>query len=131
MNREAKCLEYWQQAFGEDVSKIREVAIEASSLYHMDRTAYETSIQLFCGDNDPRAPFEHSVHIVDKLKEQIQNGKSISGELISFADEGHGISKEANILYMYNKIEEFICNKFGIDSYSANDCAAGNNTANV
>jgi dipeptidyl aminopeptidase/acylaminoacyl peptidase len=71
----------------------------------MDRTAYETSIQLFRGENDPRAPFEHSVHIVDKLKEQIQNGKSISGEFISFADEGHGISKEANILYMYNKIE--------------------------
>jgi hypothetical protein len=44
MNREAKCLEYWQQAFGEDVSKIREVAIEASSLYHLDRTANGPSI---------------------------------------------------------------------------------------
>lgn len=107
---------YWYQVFGNDVSGNKEVARQASPLYQMHKISDGASIQLFHGENDPRAPFDHSISVVRELGKQIHKGKNISGEFISFADEGHGISKEGNVLCMYHHIETFLCKQFGIES---------------
>jgi dipeptidyl aminopeptidase/acylaminoacyl peptidase len=120
---------YWQQVFGIDVSNTREVAKKASPLYQMNKLASGVSIQLFHGENDPRAPFEHSVRVIDEVNRQIKKGKNISGEFVSFADEGHGICKEENVLYMYKRIEQYLCRQFNIDIVS--ECNCENNTACV
>lgn len=120
---------YWQQVFGFDVSNTREVAKKTSPLHQMNKLASGASIQLFHGENDPRAPFEHSIRVIDEENAQIKKGKNISGEFISFADEGHGTCKEENMLYMYKRIEENLCRQFNIDIVSGCDCK--NDTAYV
>ncbi|KAL3773892.1 hypothetical protein ACHAWO_007212 [Cyclotella atomus] len=68
---------YWQQVFGFDVSNTREVAKKTSPLHQMNKLASGASIQLFHGENDPRAPFEHSIRVIDEENAQIKKGKNI------------------------------------------------------
>lgn len=107
---------YWHRVFGEDVSKKKMVAKRASPLYHLDEVGDGASIALYHGEDDPRAPIDHSYNMLRKLKE---NG--VAGELVAFTSEGHGIANRANLLYMYYRIEEFLCKKFGMSVFDAGD----------
>ena len=105
---------YWDRVFGKDVSKKKSVAMGASPLYHLGKVTQGASIALYHGEDDPRAPIQHSYNMLQKLKE---NG--IAGELVTFAGEGHGIANHANSLYMHYRIEEFLCKKFGMSTFDA------------
>jgi len=107
---------YWQRVFGKDVSKKKMVAMRASPLYHLDGVGDGASIALYHGEDDPRAPIDHSYNMLRKLKE---NG--VAGEFVAFASEGHGIANRANLLYMYYRIEGFLCRKFGMSVYAVDD----------
>ena len=65
--------------FGKDVSTKKDVAIKASPMYHMDKVATGASIALYHGEDDPRAPIQHSYNILKELK-----SKGIAGEMVAF-----------------------------------------------
>jgi len=58
------------------------------------------------GRNDARVPFAEAVQIANKIKKK--GGKV---ELISFADEGHGILKLENRIKAYKAIADFLKNR--------------------
>ena len=61
-------------------------------------------ILLLQGEADPRIPRElHSDLVAAELQRY-----NLPGTYITFGDEGHGISSEANSLYMYYQIERFL-----------------------
>lgn len=103
---------YWRRVFGEEVTNNKKVAMNASPLYHLDKVCDGASIALYHGEKDPRAPVGHSYRVVDDLQQRDNSG--VSGEFVTFSGEGHRISKEANVLYMYNRIEKFLCGQFGM-----------------
>jgi len=110
---------YWSRIFGKNVSNKKRAAIKASPMYHIDKAAkgpIKPSIAVYHGENDPRAPIEHTHNILKELKRC-----GIAGEVVTFAGEGHGMSKHANLLYMYYRIEEFLCKQFGMESFDAGD----------
>mmetsp|Transcript_3170 Transcript_3170/g.5779 ORF Transcript_3170/g.5779 Transcript_3170/m.5779 type:complete len:978 (-) Transcript_3170:1051-3984(-) len=107
---------YWQRVFGKDVSKKKRVAMKASPMYQIDKVGKGSTIALYHGENDRRAPIEHSYNMMKELKRC-----GIAGELVTFTGEGHGMSKEANVLYMYYRIEEFLCKKFGMGLFDAGE----------
>jgi len=93
--------------------------MKASPMYHIDKVGKgpsELSIALYHGENDRRAPVEHSYNMLKEMKRW-----GLAGELVTFAGEGHGISKDANLLYMYYRIEEFLCKKFGMELFDAGE----------
>jgi hypothetical protein len=55
---------YWHGVFCIDVSTMKNVAIEASPMYHVHKVAKGSSIALYYGENDRRGPIEHSYHTV-------------------------------------------------------------------
>lgn len=117
---------YWEMVFGKDVSKQKKCAMDASPLYNTDNIHTMASVAIYHGEDDPRAPIEHSRKFVEKLKE-----RNISGEFVSFAGEGHGISKEENRLFMYNRIEKFLCGQFDLPISRGEDDRWVDNTASV
>eukprot|EP00580_Thalassiosira_gravida_P014092 CAMPEP_0201682746 /NCGR_PEP_ID=MMETSP0494-20130426/51775_1 /ASSEMBLY_ACC=CAM_ASM_000839 /TAXON_ID=420259 /ORGANISM="Thalassiosira gravida, Strain GMp14c1" /LENGTH=576 /DNA_ID=CAMNT_0048166509 /DNA_START=46 /DNA_END=1776 /DNA_ORIENTATION=- len=106
---------YWHRVFGKDVSKKRTIAMKASPMYHIGKVT-NASIGLYHGENDPRAPIEHSYNMLKELKRY-----GVAGELVTFSGEGHGISKDENFLYMYYRIEEFLCKQFGMELFDAGE----------
>jgi dipeptidyl aminopeptidase/acylaminoacyl peptidase len=103
---------YWQGVFGKDVSTMRDAAIEASPMYHIHRVASGSKIALYHGDNDRRAPIQHSYNILHELQKW-----GIAGEFVSFRGEGHGLSKVANSLYAYHRIQTFLCKEFSTSAF--------------
>lgn len=117
---------YWEMVFGKEVSKQKKAAMNASPLYNTDNIHAMASVAIYHGEDDPRAPIEHSRKFVDKLKE-----RNINGEYVSFAGEGHGISKEENRLFMYNRIEKFLCGQFDLPISRGEDDRWADNTASI
>ena len=117
---------YHEMVYGKEISKIKSSAMLASPLYHTDKISATTSVAVFHGEDDPRAPIEHSRNYVEKLKKC-----DIKGEFVSFAGEGHGISKEENRLFMYNRIEKFLCGQFDLPIDHGEEVRWENNTASV
>ncbi len=117
---------YWEMVFGKDVSKQKKAAMDASPLYNSDNIHTKASVAIYHGEDDPRAPIEHSRKFVEKLKE-----RNINGEFVSFAGEGHGISKEENRLFMYNRIEKFLCGQFDLPISRGEDERWADHTASV
>jgi protease II len=84
-----------------DPEKDREALIKLSPLYHLDKI--KDPIMVIHGANDPRVPAGEAVQIYEAMEK-----KKLSGELILFADEGHGISKRGNrVLYIGHAISFF------------------------
>ena len=117
---------YHQMVYGKKVSKKKKFAMEASPLYNTDKINKMASVAIYHGEDDPRAPIGHSRKFVEELKK-----RDIKGEFVSFAGEGHGISKEANRLLMYNRIEKFLCDQFYLPISRGEDDRWENNTASV
>jgi pimeloyl-ACP methyl ester carboxylesterase len=118
---------YHQIVYGKSVSKKKRFAKEASPLYNTDKiNKTMASVAIFHGEDDPRAPIGHSRKFVEELKKH-----DIKGEFVSFAGEGHGISKEENRLFMYNRIEKFLCGQFYLPVSRGEDHRWENNTASV
>jgi dipeptidyl aminopeptidase/acylaminoacyl peptidase len=103
---------YWHGVFGKDVSTMRDVAIEASPMYHIHRVARGSKIALYHGENDRRAPIQHSYNMMRELQKW-----GIAGEFVSFRGEGHGLSKVANSLYVYHRIQTFLCKEFSMNTF--------------
>ena len=117
---------YHEILYGEKVSKIKKCAMDVSPLYNTDSINKKVSVAIFHGEDDPRAPIGHSRKFVEEMKK-----RGISGEFVSFSGEGHGISKEENRLFMYNRIEKFLCRKFNLPTGRDEDDKFANNSATV
>jgi hypothetical protein len=75
-------------------------------MYHIHEVARESKIALY-GENDRRAPIQHSYNILRELQTW-----EIAGEFASFRGEGHGLSKVANPLYACHRMRTFLCKEF-------------------
>lgn len=109
---------YWNRVFGINVSKNVLAAKKASPMYHIDKVASGSSIALYHGEDDPRAPIQHSYNMLRELKKC-----GIAGEMVAFSGEGHGMKNHSNSLYMHYRIEEFLCKQFGMTVFDAGDDA--------
>lgn len=78
-----------------------------SPLFHIDKLRYP--VLLFHGEDDPRVPIQQTNTLMQKLQEKRGNVCVDGSEFIRFANEGHGIRKESNALYMYHRVEKFLC----------------------
>lgn len=107
---------YWQRVFGKNISMKRATARRASPVYQIRKVQGGSAIALYHGENDPRSPLRNSQHFLGELKRC-----AIAGEIVKFAGEGHGISKDSNRLYMYYRIEAFLCRYFGMEAFDAGD----------
>lgn len=92
---------YWQSVLGAAASDQRR-ARELSPLFHVDKI--QRPLMLIHGDVDTRVPREHSDRIVEAL--QARGGR---GAYVTYADEGHGVKKERNVLDMWRRVERFLC----------------------
>lgn len=93
--------QYWKRVFGQAAHDL-EVAKKASPAHYMDRL--KSPLLLLHGENDPRVPQAHS----DALADDVQKG-GYGGAYVTYADEGHSIRKEANVLDMWSRVEQFLC----------------------
>jgi dipeptidyl aminopeptidase/acylaminoacyl peptidase len=114
--------------YGKKIMQKNKFAKEASPLYHTDNIRSTASVAIFHGEDDPRAPIEHSRKFVEALQKR---GDDVKGEFVSFAGEGHGISKEENRLFMYNRIEKFLCSQFYLPISREEEDRWENHTASV
>ncbi|KAL9191342.1 hypothetical protein ACHAXT_001048 [Thalassiosira profunda] len=119
---------YWKRVFGTEVSKLAISAKKASPMYQLEKVKEGSSIALYHGEDDRRAPIEHTYGMMEEMKKS-----GIAGEVVTFAGEGHGIAKDANRLYMYYHIEDILCRKLGLKTFDAEDDAKKmeKNTATV
>eukprot|EP00957_Ditylum_brightwellii_P054704 4144950-Ditylum_brightwellii.AAC.1 len=87
------------------------------------------------GEDDPRVPMSHSDRVIDDLKRRSKEkgNHCLSGcEYITFADEGHGVRKEKNILYMYDKVEQFLCRQLDLPVVAnLEECWTHGNSATI
>ena len=102
---------YWHGVFCIDVSTMKNVAIEASPMYHVHRVAKGSLIAVYHGENDPRGPIEHSNNILWELKKW-----GIAGEFVSFRGEGHGLSTVENSMNIHHH-RQFPCKEFGMSVF--------------
>lgn len=93
--------QYWKDIFGA-ASLDLEVAKAASPLYLLDRL--RAPLLLLHGESDPRVPLKQS----DDLAAGVQQ-HGCGGAYVTYADEGHGLRKEPNILDMWVRVEKFLC----------------------
>jgi dipeptidyl aminopeptidase/acylaminoacyl peptidase len=63
----------------------------------------ETPLLVVHGRNDPRVPVGEAEQIAAAIE-----AKGGTVELLIFEDEGHGVSKRANILILYRRMVEFL-----------------------
>ncbi len=66
----------------------------------------ETPLLVVHGQNDPRVPVTEALQIADAIR-----AKGGEVETLIFPDEGHGVSKRANVLVLYRKMVEFLNDK--------------------
>ena len=119
---------YHSLVYGKKITQKKKFAKEASPLYHTDNIRTTASVAIFHGEDDPRAPIEHSRKFVEALQKR---GDDVKGEFVSFTGEGHGISKEENRLFMYNRIEKFLCSQFYLPISREEEDRWENHTASV
>jgi dipeptidyl aminopeptidase/acylaminoacyl peptidase len=81
----------------------RELLARISPLNKIQNSVVKTPTLLVHGVNDERVPLSEAEQIYNELKR-----KGISTELISFADEGHGIVKLSNKKRLYPAILSFL-----------------------
>ena len=93
--------------YGVNISRNVEASKRVSPLFHMDKLCQP--VLLLHGEDDPRVPIKQTDDLVEKLK--VNGGKNCldGSEYVRFAKEGHGIRKEQNVLYMYHRVEKFLC----------------------
>ena len=72
-----------------DPVKDKEVMEKLSPIFSVEKI--RAPLQLIQGANYPRVPLSESVQMLERMKE-----KGIAGNLIVFADEGHGAAKRDN-----------------------------------
>ena len=80
-------------------------------MYHVHRVAKGSFIALYHGENDCRAPIEHSYTILWELKKW-----GIAGEF-TFRGEGHGLSTDDNSMYIHHHIDKFPDKEFGMSTF--------------
>jgi len=78
-----------------------------SPINNIDRI--RTPLVVVHGANDPRDPTTESDMLVRGVR---ANGVDVL--YLRFADEGHGVSKVANQVHMWNAIGDFLTRRFGM-----------------
>ncbi len=76
-----------------DPIRDKEVLEELSPTRHIGKIA--GPLMIIQGVNDPRVPAGEAIQIYEKMK-----ARHLDGQLVLFPDEGHGVSKRANIALM-------------------------------
>ncbi len=78
-----------------------ETLIRISPIHNINQVKTPTIV--IQGDNDERVPLSEALQVFEELK---RNG--VRTELLRFDDEGHGVVKRKNQLFMYEKIRQFL-----------------------
>jgi dipeptidyl aminopeptidase/acylaminoacyl peptidase len=91
----------WITRIGTPVLEDEAANRKISPLYNVDRI--KVPLLIAHGSNDPRVKQEASDRIVQVIRE-----KKLPVTYIVYPDEGHGFSREPNILDFYSRSEEFV-----------------------
>ncbi len=91
----------WIRRIGFNVEEDEQANRKISPLYHID----QIKVPLFIahGSNDPRVKQAASDRIVQAMRE-----KKLAVTYVVYPDEGHGLSREPNLLDFYSRVEEFL-----------------------
>lgn len=92
---------YWKRVYGPAAHDLA-AARQASPLFHLD--ALKAPVLLMHGESDPRVARSQSDQVAEGIKQN-----RFGGMYVTYADEGHGIKKERNILDMWSRVEQFLC----------------------
>jgi len=106
---------FFRKLYGEKLSSDRRLAERASPLFRTEHMRGK-GLLLVQGANDPRVPPAHAEKMVKALgggATDVNDDSMV--EYILFEDEGHGISKEKNILEMWTRIDRFLRKHMSID----------------
>eukprot|EP00928_Gymnodinium_smaydae_P038536 TRINITY_DN26565_c0_g3_i1.p1 TRINITY_DN26565_c0_g3~~TRINITY_DN26565_c0_g3_i1.p1 ORF type:complete len:724 (+),score=61.06 TRINITY_DN26565_c0_g3_i1:54-2174(+) len=93
---------YWDEMYGPDVRKNKAAAMAVSPLFHADKI--EKPLMVATCLKDPRVKPEQGAAIVDAVKK-----RGIPCYFVTYADEGHGLRKERNLLDFWRRAECFLC----------------------
>lgn len=99
-------------------------------------------VLLLHGEDDPRVPIEQTNDLALELQANREEACVGGSEYVRFAKEGHGIRKEQNVLYMYHRIEKFLCRhlkmpnppdleKLWVDGHTGTDISTSEQTKDM
>ena len=100
---------YWRNVYGPAVSSKLPAARELSPLHQLDALHPRSKLLLVHGESDPRVPREHS----DRVAAGAQR-RGLAGAHVTFAREGHSISREPNVLLLWHLVERFLTKALGL-----------------
>jgi dipeptidyl aminopeptidase/acylaminoacyl peptidase len=95
----------WLRRMG-DVLKDDALNRRISPYYHADKI--KAKLLIFHGKNDPRVKIEESNQIVATMR---KNKKEVV--YVVYPDEGHGVSRPANLIDMIGRLEAFLAKHLG------------------
>jgi len=93
---------YWDEMYGPEVVKDKKAAEAVSPLYHTDQI--KRPLMVVTCLKDPRVKPEQGAAIVNALKK-----RDVPCYFVTYADEGHGLRKECNLLDFWHRAECFLC----------------------
>merc|ERR1712061_846281 len=84
---------YWDRVYGKVATNLK-MAEALSPLFHCKNI--RRPLMIAHGERDVRVPMNHSDRIVAEMRAQ-----KVPGYYVSYADEGHGVTKERNRLDLW------------------------------
>jgi len=96
--------QYWNQLYGPRVARNKAAAAALSPLYRIDHLDPDVQLLLVHGERDPRVPRQHGDEVATASK-----ARGISGAHLTYANEGHSIRREPNVLHLWHRVELFLC----------------------
>lgn len=114
--------QYWKDVYGAAAHDVA-AARAASPVFHLDRL--RAPVLVLHGDRDPRVPREQSDTVAAAVRRQ-----GVGGSYVTYADEGHGVRREPNVLDMWARVEQFLCRELQLQEPPAVVPASGS-TATV
>lgn len=100
--RSEEAFAYWQRRVGDpEDPEGRAMLVEHSPITHLEKLA--GPVFIVHGNNDPRVNLEQA----QKLRREMNRLKK-PFEWLAKANEGHGFSKEENIIELYTRIDAFL-----------------------
>ena len=100
--------QYWQHVYGAEVSSNEAAAQKLSPLFRLDKL--KSKVLLIHGERDIRVPREHGDAVAARAKEM-----QLFGAHLTYADEGHSIRRERNVLHMWHAVERFLCSSLDLE----------------
>eukprot|EP00966_Prymnesium_polylepis_P141962 3278261-Prymnesium_polylepis.1 len=96
--------QYWRQLYGRRVATNLDAAGALSPLYRVEHLHAKTRVLLVHGSRDPRVPREHGDAIAAAMRR-----RGVEFTHLIYDREGHSIRREANMLHLWHRVEQFLC----------------------